>query len=439
MSLQGAEAAAGRVEQNDVEAFMFLERRGSCGVELDKIDIADAESFVQLFHRAEAMKAQVSGDDQRARGEKGSEQRCLSAGRRAQVEISQVRGLRPERVGSNRRKMSHELRSFVLEVNPAFAHRLGLRRKRAAFDDGRARRQFGITDGDVVFEEPLAGPGLAGAARVEAERGARRGVVGERHLARLLLAEAFDPPPQQPRRMRGLDAQSFERVFDRLTEIEAFFAPGRAQGGVDKGRGALFAAPFDQVDRFVDCRVWRDAREKIELIESEPQRDDDLRIELAERAARVTLDEKIEPNLPSQNAQAEFLRQRVVFAREAVVAGRCEQVARESVFGRHAPQDVERRDARRRHIGLLGLQNSMRLPSFAPTCSRAPFKKSRASMARLPSGCTSMIRNRVAPPHATTKLSLAASQTAPGSNLSAPPPGSTRALTISSRCPLKKV
>ena len=89
--------------------------------------------------------------------------------------------------------MGHELRSFVLEVNPAFAHRLGLRGERAAFDDGRARRKFGITDGDVVFDEPLAGPGLAGAARVEAERGARRGVAGERRLARFFFAEAFDP------------------------------------------------------------------------------------------------------------------------------------------------------------------------------------------------------------------------------------------------------
>src|SRR5262245_24657705 len=239
--------------------------------------------------------------------------------------------------------------------------------------------------------------------------------------------------------MRCLDAQSFERVFDRPSEIKALFALGSAKGGVDQGRGALFAALFYQVDRFVDRRVRRDAREEFELIEAEPQRDDDFRVEPVERAARVTLDEKIEPNLPAQNAQAEFLRQRVIFAREPVVAGRREQVARESVFGRHAPQDVERRDARRRHIGLLGLQNSMRPPSFAPTCSRAPFKKSRAAMARLPSGCTSVIRNRVAPPHATTKLSLAVSQTAPGSNSSAPPPGSTRALTTSSRWPLKKV
>src|SRR5215475_11452305 len=184
----------------------------------------------------------------------------------------------------------------------------------------------------------------------------------------------------------------------------------------------------------------RDAREKFELIEAEPQREDDLRIELAERAARVTLDEKIELNLPTQNAQAEFLRQRMVFSREAVVAGRREQVARESVFGRHAPQDVERRDARRRHIGLLDLQNSMRPPNFAPACNRAPFKKSRAGIARLPSGCISVIRNRVAPPHATTKLAPAASQTTPGSNLSAiSPPGSTRALTISSRRPSKNV
>src|SRR6516164_8735684 len=48
----------------------------------------------------------------------------------------------------------------------------------------------------------------------------------------------------------------------------------------------------------------------------------------------------------------------MIFAREAVVAWRREQVARESVFGAHAPQDVKRRDARRRHIGLLSLQNS---------------------------------------------------------------------------------
>src|SRR5262245_26582798 len=129
----------------------------------------------------------------------------------------------------------------------------------------------------------------------------------------------------------------------------------------------------------------------------------------------------------------------MVFAREVVVAGRREQIARESVFGAYAPQDVERRDARRRHIGLLDLQNSMRPPNFAPTCSRAPFKKSRAGMARLPSGCTSVTRNRVAPPHTTAKLSLGVSQTTPGSNLSAPTPGSTRALTISSRWPLKNV
>src|SRR5262247_1359139 len=102
--------------------------------------------------------------------------------------------------------------------------------------------------------------------------------------------------------MRGLDAQSFERVFDRLTEIEAFFALGGAQGGVDEGSGALFTVMFDQVDRFVDRRVRRDAREKFELVEAEPQRDDDLRVEPVERAARVTLDEKIKLNLPAQNA-----------------------------------------------------------------------------------------------------------------------------------------
>src|SRR5262245_2289875 len=161
MAPQRAEAAAGRVEQNDVEALPLIERRLRCAVELDEMDIIDAESFAKLLHRPEAVKAQVSGDDQRARGEQGGEQRGLAAWRRAQVEISQVRDLRPEWVGSNRRKMSHELRSFVLEVDPAFAHRIGLRRKRAAFDDGRARRQFGITDGDVVVGEPLAGSELA--------------------------------------------------------------------------------------------------------------------------------------------------------------------------------------------------------------------------------------------------------------------------------------
>src|SRR5262245_36896575 len=191
---------------------------------------------------------------------------------------------------------------------------------------------------------------------------------------------------------------------------------------------------FDQVDRLVDRRVRRDAREKFELIEAEPQRDDDLRIELAERAARVTLDEKIELNLPAQNAQAEFLRQRVVFARKAVISRRREQGAGESVFLCHAPQNVECRCARRGHICLLDLQNSMRLPSFAPACNRAPFKKSRAGMARLPSGCTSVIRNLVAPPQSTTRPSLSASKTTPGSDLDAP--GSTRALTISSRLPL---
>src|SRR5262245_3406651 len=124
MAPQRAEAAAGRVEQNDVEAFLLIERRGRSGVELDKMNITDSEPFAHRLHRAEAMKAQVPGDDQRARGEQGGKQRRLAAGRRAEVEIFHVRGLRPERVGSNRRKMSHELRSLVLEVNPAFAHGL---------------------------------------------------------------------------------------------------------------------------------------------------------------------------------------------------------------------------------------------------------------------------------------------------------------------------
>src|SRR5262245_4715193 len=123
-----------------------------------------------------------------------------------------------------------------------------------------------------------------------------------------------------------------------------------------------------------------------------------------------------------------------------VMAWRCEQVARKRVFVRHAQQRVERRDARRSHIGLLDLQNSMRLPNFAPTCNRAPFKKSRAGIARLPSGWTSVIRKREPSPHATTKASFATSQTTQGSTLSEPSPeGSTRALTISSLWPLKKV
>src|SRR5262249_55048747 len=104
------------------------------------------------------------------------------------------------------------------------------------------------------------------------------------------------------------------RGFDSLAKIEAVFALRRAQRGVDQGGRALFAALFDQVDRFVDRRVRRDAREKFELIEAEPQRHDDLRIESVERAPRVTLDEEIELDLPAQDAEREFLRQRVVFA-----------------------------------------------------------------------------------------------------------------------------
>src|SRR5262249_60639127 len=40
---------------------------------------------------------------------------------------------------------------------------------------------------------------LTGAARVETECGARRGVIGEGHCARLFQAETFDPAFEQPR------------------------------------------------------------------------------------------------------------------------------------------------------------------------------------------------------------------------------------------------
>ena len=172
------------------------------------MNVINAESSAQFQHRAKAIKSQISRDDQGIGGEQGSEQRRFASGRGAQVQQSQNPDLRFETAGLNRRKLRHELRSFILQINPAFAHGLGFRREKAALDDGRARRQFGVPDGDVVFGKPFAGSGLTGAARVETERGAGRGVIGQRHCARLLLAETFDPSFQQPRRVCGFDAQS---------------------------------------------------------------------------------------------------------------------------------------------------------------------------------------------------------------------------------------
>src|SRR5262245_58684095 len=67
MSLQGSKAAAGRVEQDEIETVLLIEWQVVRRVELDKANILKAEPTAQFFHRAKAMRSQISGDDPRVR------------------------------------------------------------------------------------------------------------------------------------------------------------------------------------------------------------------------------------------------------------------------------------------------------------------------------------------------------------------------------------
>ena len=60
---------------------------------------------------------------------------------------------------------------------------------------------------------------------------------------------------------------------------------------------------MNEVHRLVDRRARRDAREKAQLVESEPQSASHGRVQSVAPSPREMLDESVEPQLPTQYAE----------------------------------------------------------------------------------------------------------------------------------------
>src|SRR5205085_637271 len=110
--------------------------------------------------------------------------------------------------------------------------------------------------------------------------------------------------------------------------------------------------------------------------------------------------------------QHQFIEQGPVFASQPVKTFSRQEIAGKGLFGRHAPQDFK--GGRARHANFCKWRFVCPVlrsfhPSTVPSCSFAPFRKSRADIARLPAGCTCVTRKPVLLPQVTVKLSLATS------------------------------
>ena len=288
-----------------------------------------------------------------------------------------------------------ELRRFVLDdrTSPSGGRRSGL----PARDDEAVRRVARRLGLDALLRRaPRANSSRVTRSVLARSVSARRLVVEPDPALGGVEAITVEPARDEPVGMRVGDAE----IRERGRAIAAVVRPRRQRQAVPlaerrcaarrsrtRWRSAFCAAPR-QIHRVVHDRRRRHAIEVQQLVQAQAQDDEDVGVELAQRAFGEMLDQIIEAALPPQRAGDDFGGQRAV----ALVG----QVLRGTGRARRGGRRARRRSRAARETPPCAPARSWtRLQGAAPGVARGcPARKSRAGIGRRPSGCSRSIAIR---------------------------------------------
>ena len=117
MPRQRARTGAGNVNQNAIEP--QFEWQWSRAVEHASLDVSNARLGEAFPHGADPMPMKIRGGDAPIRSDRPGKQQCFSARRSAKIENAMP--------GLSLNEVRHRLGSFILNHDPAIAHRFASR------------------------------------------------------------------------------------------------------------------------------------------------------------------------------------------------------------------------------------------------------------------------------------------------------------------------
>jgi hypothetical protein len=132
------------------------------------------------------------------------------------------------------------------------------------------------------------------------------GVVQSQQALGVLLSPTFDPPRDEPARMRMLGRQGFDRIGRSIWNQLVALAIRSAQDRVHELAGAESVSAFRELDCLRDSGVSWNAAHVRELVDAEPQEINHIGIETRKSAANPIGENRIDPAAVTQHAVNEL-------------------------------------------------------------------------------------------------------------------------------------